>query len=504
MVFNTDLTENILAVLPEIALVILAAIVLFIDLYSPESRRHQAGYWAGIGMIGVALLTPLIPLPGNSLDEQLVLGGMLRQDEFTQIFRVMIYLAAGLCCLLAVGDNRLRYKGEFYLILIVASIGGGLMGGAGDLIMVFVGLETLSISLYVLAGFARNDDRSAEAGMKYFLLGAFSTAFMLYGLSLLYGFTGQTNLYEIGRILSEGALTDPPIILALLLVLVGFGFKISIVPFHFWTPDVYEGAPTPMTAYVSVASKAASFALLLRFLLAIFPPSEILVGANVEYSDLWVPLITLFAIITMTLGNLLALVQKNIKRMLAYSSIAQAGYTLIGVAAIATTESGDGAASVAFYMFMYVLTNILAFGCVLVFANATGSENIADMAGLGRRNLWLALMLAIALLSLSGIPPAAGFIGKFLLFRAAVDAGLIWLAAIAVINSIIGLYYYLVVVKVMFFDPSADEDREIPMSVTYGWALGISTLGVVLLGTVLAPVVINWASDAGINLFLQI
>ncbi|HLA42477.1 MAG TPA: proton-conducting transporter membrane subunit, partial [Aggregatilineales bacterium] len=191
---------------------------------------------------------------------------------------------------------------------------------------------------------------------------------------------------------------------------------------------------------------------------------------------------------------------QNIKRLLAYSSIAQAGYTLIGVAAIATTAGGDGAASVAFYMFMYVVTNILAFGCVIVFTNATGSERIADMAGLGRRNMPLALMMAVALLSLGGIPPAAGFMGKFFLFRAAVDADLIWLAVIGVLNSIIALYYYLVVIKIMFFDPSTHDDETIPIQPNYRWALGLSTLAVLALGTVLAPAVFNWASEAGLHL----
>ncbi len=502
--FNTDLAQNMLAVTPEILLILLGAVVLFIDLYSPESRRRQAGYWAGIGLLVVAGITTVltVTIPGETLNDQLVLGGMLRFDEFTQIFRVMVYIAAGLTCLLAIGDERLRYKGEFYLVTIVASIGAGLMSGAANLVMVFLALETLSISLYALAGFVRDDARSAESGIKYFLLGAFSSAFTLYGFSLLYGFTGQLNIYAIGRVLAEGALTDAPVIVALMMITVGFGFKISAVPFHFWTPDVYEGSPTPMTAYVSVASKAASFSLFLRLFLAVFPPDELIPNAAVDYSALWVPTLAVLAVISMTLGNLLALVQTNIKRLLAYSSIAQAGYTLIGVAAIATTDGGDGAAAVSFYMFMYVLTNILAFGCVLVFANATQSESIADMAGLGRRNFGLALMMAIALLSLAGIPPAAGFVGKFLLFRAAVDAGLVWLAIIGVLNSIIALYYYLIVIKVMFFDPSPDEEQPIPMSLTYARTLGATALGVVALGTVLATPIINWATDAGLQLFV--
>jgi NADH:ubiquinone oxidoreductase subunit 2 (subunit N) len=258
-----------------------------------------------------------------------------------------------------------------------------------------------------------------------------------------------------------------------------------------------------MTAYVSVASKAASFALLVRFLLAVFPPAELL-PSGTSYADLWVPVVVMLSIVTMTLGNVLALYQKNIKRMLAYSSIAQAGYTLMGVAAISTTEGGAGASAVAYYMFMYVLTNILAFGCVIVFTNATGSENIADMAGLGRRNRWLAIFMAVALLSLAGIPPAAGFWGKFYLFLATVDAGLVALAVIAFLNSIVALYYYLVVIKVMFFDGDKSDESEIAWSGTYRFALALTAFGVVAMGTVAIQAFLGWADEAGLNLFIRI
>lgn len=502
MDFNTDVTANFIAVIPEIALAIIGFIVLGLDLYTRESQRRDVGYFAGFLLLALAIGNIFIPTE-ETLADQLVLGGMLRHDQFTQIFRTMSYIAAALSCFIAMGDTRMRYKGEFYLLIIVATVGASVLAGASDLVMIFVALETLTISLYALAGFIRDDARSAESGLKYFLVGSFATGFTLYGFSLLYGFTGATQIYGpdgIGQRLVSGGITDAPIIVTMMMIIVGFGFKISAVPFHFWTPDVYEGSPTAMTAYVSVASKAASFAVLLRFMLAVFPPDKLI--ATDGYSDLWVPLVSVLAVITMTLGNVLALVQKNIKRLLAYSSIAQAGYTLMGVAAIATTDGGQGAASVAFYMFMYVLTNILAFGCIIVFVNATGSETIADFASLGKRNMWLAVFMTVALLSLGGIPPAAGFIGKFYLFRAAVDADLILLVIIAVLNSIIALYYYLVVIKVMFVDPSPDEAKDIPMSANYAWVLGGATIAVILLGTVLANPVIDWATAAGLELFL--
>jgi NADH-quinone oxidoreductase subunit N len=356
----------------------------------------------------------------------------------------------------------------------------------------------------MLAGYLRDDDRSTEAGLKYFLFGAFTSAINLYGLSLLYGFTGETNLYALGRVLSTVGLSDPPVVVALGLIAVGFGFKISAVPFHFWAPDVYEGAPTPITALLSTASKAASFGLLLRFLLAAFPPSELIAAAEgvKDYSGFWVQLLSVLAVVTMTLGNLLALVQSNIKRLLAYSSIAQAGYALIGVAAIATDRSGDGAAAVAFYMFMYVLTNILAFGVVILFANATGSENIRDFAGLSRRNSGLALAMTLALLSLGGIPPAAGFVGKFFLFRAAVDADLVWLALVGIVNVIVSLYYYLVIVKVMYMEDAPEDAPTISVSTPYSWALWISAAGVLLFGTLLVTPLMNWAMDAAQALYI--
>jgi NADH-quinone oxidoreductase subunit N len=284
----------------------------------------------------------------------------------------------------------------------------------------------------------------------------------------------------------------------MVLVVVGFGFKIGAVPFHFWTPDMYEGAPTPVTAYVSVASKAASFALLVRFLIAVFPNT--LVIGDTAMQDFWVQLAAVMAVVSMTLGNVLALSQKNVKRLLAYSSIAQAGYTLIGVAAI-QSQTAQGVAAVSFYMFMYTFTNILAFAVIVLFTEATGSETISDLAGLNRRSPWLALAMTIALLSLAGIPPAAGFFGKFFLFNAAVEAGMAWLAIVGVLNSIVALYYYLVVIKVMYVDRSPDEDKPIPMSRAYTWVLGVPAVLVIVLGTVGAQAIFDWALRGASSLF---
>ncbi len=485
-------------------MVVLAVVVLGFDLFWPRAQRREIGYVAGFGLLAIAAVVWLLGLPEKGpLEDQLVLGGMIRHDTLAQIFRVMVIMAGGLSCLISMGVPKLESRGDYYAVLIVSVIGASLVSAAADLIMIFLALETLSITLYLLAGYLRDDEKSTESGLKYFLFGAFASAVSLYGLSLVYGFTGQTNIYELGKVLSEGGMTDVAVVVALGLVLVGFGFKISAVPFHFWTPDVYEGAPTPITALLSTASKAASMGLLIRFLLAVFPPAVLLenVPDAVSYSAFWVQMAAVLAVVSILLGNLLALVQTNIKRLMAYSTIAHAGYVLIGVAAISTDKSGDGAAAVVFYMFMYVMTNILAFAVIILFTRATGSEEIKDLAGFSRRSPWLALVMTIALLSLAGIPPAAGFVGKFLLFRAAVDAGLVWLALIGVAGAIISLYYYLVIVKVMYMEQS-DTDAEILVGAPFYWTLAITTAGVLLFGTVLVSPLLDWATEAAKGLYL--
>ncbi|MEP6987662.1 MAG: NADH-quinone oxidoreductase subunit N, partial [Chloroflexota bacterium] len=439
------LGPSLLVVLPELGLGALSFIVLLLDLRWTEAQRKNIAVVSalGLGLLAIVtlILTPdvikLVATQANPnispdvLKSMSFWGGMIRYDSLTHIFKVMVLAAGAITSLIASDVKGIGRKGEFYIILIVSSLGMVLMAGASDLIMVFLALETTSIPLYILAGFKRGDNKSMESGMKYFLFGSFASAMMLYGLSLLYGFSGQTNLYQLAQYLTTDAFVGNPVpvLASLVLIVVGFGFKISAVPFHFWTPDVYEGAPTPVTAFLSVASKAASFALLVRFLIAVFPSTVVIGGSQIQ--NFWVQLVVASAVISMTVGNVVALSQKNIKRMLAYSSIAQAGYTLVGVAAIqSATVSGqaDAVASVGFYMFMYVFTNLLAFAVVILFSNATGSETIADLAGLSRRSPFLALMMTLALLSLAGVPPAAGFVGKFFLFRAAVQSNLTWLA----------------------------------------------------------------------------
>jgi NADH-quinone oxidoreductase subunit N len=484
-----DFVEHLPSVMPVIGLTILAIIVLALDLYLPESQRKYTGYVAAIGMLLLAIV-PIVFAPDP--DESSYWGGMIRHDILSQFFTVMVLLAGAITSLIAVDSRNLARKGEFYLIIIVSTLGASLMAAASDLIMVFVALETTSIPLYILAGLNRNDEKSVESSLKYFLFGAFASTIMLYGFSLLYGFTGETGIEAIGQYLGSGSIIEPiPVLLSMVFIFVGFGFKISAVPFHFWAPDVYEGAPTPVTAFISVASKAASFALLIRFLVAVFPETAIIDGNSMQ--EFWLALVSALAVVSMIVGNTMALVQKNVKRLLAYSSIAQAGYALIGVAAI-QSQSDQGVAAVAFYMFMYTFTNLLAFGVVVVFSETTGRDDIADFAGLNRRSPMMALAMTVAFLSLGGIPPAAGFFGKFFVFNAAVEAHLEWLAIIGVLNSIVALYYYLVFIKVMYVDHSADENEPMPIPKAAAWTMGFTTLAVILLGVV-PSAVFEWAQD---------
>jgi NADH-quinone oxidoreductase subunit N len=333
--------------------------------------------------------------------------------------------------------------------------------------------------MYVLAGFLRADHKSTEAGFKYLLFGALTSTIMLYGFSLLFGLTGSTSFDGISAVLNSRSAPLVPAIGALLLVLVGFGFKISAVPFHFWAPDVYEGAPTPVAGLLSTASKAAGFAVLVRFLLAMFSP-------NPELISTWTALLAALSVVTMTLGNLVSLAQKNIKRLLAYSSIAHAGYILIGVVAL----NDLALPSVLFYLGAYLLTNLAAFGAVTVVSKAVGSDEIKAYAGLSRRSPLLGIILLVAFLSLSGMPPLAGFVAKVFVFAAAVKSDWIWLAFVGVINSIVGLYYYLNVLKVVYLyraENLEDESKPLLLTRPHQIALVALTFAVLLVGAFFGP-----------------
>jgi len=388
---------------------------------------------------------------------------MIVVDRFTLFFNALFIVATLITILISINyirEEGINY-GEYYTLILIAAVGMMLMAKANDLIIVFLGLETLSISIYVLVGFLRTNLKSNEASLKYFLLGAFSSAFLLYGMAFVYGATGSTKLPEIAKQVPY-ILSNPLLLAAVGFLIVGFGFKVALVPFHMWTPDVYEGAPTSITAFMSVGVKAAAFSAFLRVFLSSFLPLR---------PD-WTMILWILAVLTMTLGNVIALSQENIKRMLAYSSIAHAGYILV-----AMTAGGDLATtSIIYYLMAYTLMNLGAFAVVIVYGKK-GEENIlvSDYAGAGFKYPFLSVAMAIFMFSLAGIPPLAGFIGKFYIFSAAVKQGFIWLAIIGVLNSLVAVYYYLRVIVAMYMKEPVKEVGPLSFSIPMVVALLITT-----------------------------
>ena len=459
------------AIAPALVLTVTGLVILLLDLLPPANRKEHLGF---IGLAGVvASLVITLSLWGSDLR---AFRGMVVLDSYALFFNLAIGYATGLVLLLSL-DYLRRYgieAGEFYILVLFAAVGMMLMASAGDLIMVFLGLETMSLALYVMTGFFRNRIESGEASMKYFLLGAFASGFFIYGISLIFGATGTTNLEKIAAAITAGAGRDPLLVIGFGLLFVGFGFKIASVPFHMWASDVYEGAPTSVTAFIATGSKAAAFAALLRVLLSAFKAAP---------AD-WTMLLWVLAVLSMTLGNVVAIAQQNLKRMLAYSSIAHVGYMLVGVVA----GGAFGSASVLFYVLVYTFTTAGAFGVILLLErNGQEAVRLEDFGGLATRHPLMALTLSIFLLSLIGIPPTAGFVGKFYLFGAAVRAGYIWLAVLGVLNSAIAAYYYLRLIVFMYMrEPDGPPTVLVP-SVSGCLALLVALWGVVQLGILPAP-----------------
>jgi NADH-quinone oxidoreductase subunit N len=480
----------IASILPEILILLVGMLLLVVEPFWKEEQRRNAGWLTAGGLLLSLILSLLFGQPGEPVT---TLGGMVRFDWLGFFFKLLFMFAGVATSLLLMDNKKVGDRGEAYLLLLASLIGMNLMAASADLIMLYLAIETTSIPLYVLSGFMLANEKSTEAGFKYLLFGALTSTIMLYGFSLLFGFAGTTNLYELVDLFNGGTLSPFVALGVLALILVGLGFKASVVPLHFWAPDVYEGAPTPVAGFLSTASKAAGFAVLVRLFFVIFPDPQ------VELARGWAIAIAIIAVITMTVGNLLALPQTNIKRLIAYSSIAHAGYALIGVVALTQL----GAASVVFYLAAYIATNLLAFGIVMAFSRVTGLEDLKDYAGMSRRSPWLGLMMLSAFLSLAGMPPFAGFVAKIFVFAAGIQAGYVWLVIVGIINSIIGVYYYLNALKYVYLYRMPDQDEEnhpIPMTRPYAIALAVLTLGVILIGTIFAPW-FSWSDAAALNLF---
>ena len=490
-----------LAILPEIGLLVLGALVMLLDLILKQPQQRWLGWVTAVGLWIILAAHLIFGVPRPELTQ--VWGGMLRWDWLAYVFQAFFLLGASLTALFGMDWDVLGQRGEFYVLVLAATMGMCLMSASADLVMLFLAIETTSIPLYALSGFLVRDYKSTESGFKYMLYGATTSAVMLYGFSLIYGFTGTTQLYRVAEIFQQmfaqqGTSLVFVLMGILLLVLVGVSFKASAAPFHFWAPDVYEGAPTPVAGFLSTASKAAGFAVLMRFVLAVLPPTTLADTATLagRVGPYVTAVLALIATLTMIIGNVLALTQKNIKRLLAYSSIAQAGYILIGVA----SGSSLGQAGAIFYLAAYLVTNLAAFGIVAIVGRIVCSDEISAYAGLSRRSPGLALGLLAAFLSLGGIPPFGGFVGKVLVFAAAIDARLYWLAALGIINSVVGLYYYLTVLKVVYLYRSQEEDS--PMRLTRPWviALAACVVGILLTGTLFGPLY-QWSQAAAAALF---
>jgi proton-translocating NADH-quinone oxidoreductase chain N len=412
-------------------------------------------------------------------------------DNLTNFFRIAGTIT-GIIVLFASFDymRGRKYAGEFYGLFLLAIVSVIMLAASTNLLMIFLSLEFLSIVSYILTGFLRENKKSNEAALKYFLFGSITSAVMLYGMSLFYGATGSLNLGEIGKVITGDTNYEVMALFALGLMLAGIGFKISLVPFHMWAPDAYEGAPTPVTMFLSVGPKVAGFAVLLRLVLQVV----------VVYQNDWVILFSLLAVLTMTLGNVVALVQTNVKRLLAYSSIAQAGYMLVGMASISFSgEPLDGINAVLIYIAAYLFTNLGAFLVVIAIENKTGAVDISQYGGMIKRAPGLAILMVFFMLSLAGIPPTAGFMGKFFVFGSAINADLGWLAVIGVINSVISVFYYMRVIRPMFFDPVPADAQ--PVTYSRWIQAGLVIAAVMTLLIMLFPMPIYNLATGGAYIF---
>ncbi|MDH4069673.1 MAG: NADH-quinone oxidoreductase subunit N [Ignavibacteria bacterium] len=482
---------------PELTLVVTFLTAILTDLVFRRSPVVVAAVClAGFALTGIFIL-------GQNGEEALIFGNMLTVDAFAVFFKVLITLSAILVLVFSLSSAELntpgRSLGEYYSLLVALTLGMILMAGATNLLMIYLAIELSSMTSYILTGYTREAPDSSEASLKYVIYGGLSSGIMLYGISILYGLTGTLDLYQLNQVLATGDINDFTLLIAGVFTMVGFGYKISAVPFHFWTPDVYEGAPITITAFLSVASKAAGFAVFIRFLKVAFVDA----GAGEVAGGFWTMLqgfdwplmVAIVSVLTMTLGNLVALWQDNMKRLLAYSSIAHAGYLLMGVVVM----GNEGTAAVLIYFIAYLFMNLGAFYVVMLIANKTGSEDVEDYRGLAARAPFLSLSLSLFLISLTGLPPTVGFIGKLYLFAALLNSGWIWLAVVGGINTVISLYYYVKVFRNMYLR----EDEEKKGRIEVG-AAQLATLVVLLVPIILFffyfPPIVEFA-QASIRIF---
>ncbi|MFQ5636388.1 MAG: NADH-quinone oxidoreductase subunit N [bacterium] len=479
--------DSLSSFVPEIILTALIVVLIIADLFLKEAKSPWTSIITLIGLLAVGIAV----YAQYEMDSRSLFNDMLALDPFALFFKLLFLASTIFVVFLSIGSIELagRPVGEYFTLIVATTLGMFLMASATNLITIFIAIETVSVTSFILATYLKTRRRSSEAGLKYAIYGAFSSGLMLYGISLLYGLTGSLNIYEINQVLSNSNPNPLALFISVLLIFAGFGYKIASVPFHFWTPDVYEGAPTPVTAFFSVGPKAAGLAMLIRF----FNVALVTGGTNGDASDWyaitgldWAQFLAVIAAATMTLGNLVAIVQTNVKRLLAYSSIAHAGYALMGVVVF----SQQGIYATLFYLVVYYLMNIGAFLVVITNQDLVGSESIEDYKGLIWRAPVPAIAMSVFLFSLTGLPPTAGFIGKFYLFAAVIKSGeaFYWLAIVGIINSVISLYYYARILKAMFFEKSeTTETFKIAVSPYYITLLVVLVIPTILLGVYWAP-----------------
>lgn len=482
-----QILESLSRFLPETILAGAFCLAILADLIFGKRPGVVTG--VSLGSVLVALYF-VLRQSGWSLS---IFSGMIVVDPFSVFFKLLIGLTTTVVILFSLYSSEVqtttRRKGEYFSLLLSLTLGMFLMAGAANLLMMVLALELTSLTSYVLAGYTKEASDSSEASLKYIIYGALSSGLMLYGISILYGLTGATDIYGVNKALSAGGVNEAALLIASVLIIAGFGYKISAVPFHFWTPDVYEGAPITITALLSVASKAAGFAMMIRFFKTTFLDSSVVDLPGGMWASLqdfeWNKLFAILSVLTMTLGNLVAVWQNNLKRLLAYSSIAHAGYMLMGIVVL----SDKGIAAVLIYFVVYLFMNLGAFYVVMLVANKTGSEDIDSYKGLGYRSPLVGVAMVIFFISLTGLPPTAGFIGKLYLFVALLDAQWVWLAAVGAINSVISLYYYVRVLRNMFLrDPEKDSGL-LQFSVPEVAILLLLLVPTVLFGLYFAPIV---------------
>jgi NADH-quinone oxidoreductase subunit N len=469
---------NYNSVLIEILIAVLGILVLGMSLVLPKARKAIIGYFSAFALIGI-LIFSFIHTNGESIS---FFKGLYVQDSISIYFKQIFMISAALVSLMSISyvKKLTDSRSEFFALMIFATLGMMVMASANDLITLYIGLELMSISFVILTAYDKKNIKSTEAGTKYILLSSMSTGVLLYGMSLLYGLSGSVGFSDIISFLNTGS-NHSMAVMGSVLVIAGFAFKISAAPFHMWSPDIYEGAPTPVTAFLAGGSKVAGFSVLIKILISVMQSNQSTVVA----------LVVALSVLSMVIGNIIAIPQTNLKRMLAYSGVAHAGYILLGIVSYTTA----GISAMLYYMLLYIFANIGAFASITAFSNQTGKDDIEDFSGMWKRSPFLAAVMLISLLCLAGIPPAAGFIGKFYLFAEVVKQGYLWMAFLAMGMSVVSIYYYIMVIRVMLMGEAKDSTKiSIPTSLKV--VMIVSVIMILIMGLYPGPIT-DWTTVVG-------